>query len=136
VTVSRRLATAQSDHDGRNQNPREGCAALVLITILSAGLGQLGSGRRGCHRHHKHQARCEKLLEDAHLKLSSVITPGTWKNFQLVGHDPLFGRGMSAAATIFRHYMYIGNRTDGSATCGVGDPRGPGSNCPHPHPGY
>jgi len=62
-------------------------------------------------------------------------TPGTWKNFQLVGHDPLFGRGMNAAATIFRHYIYIGNRTDGSATCGVGDPRGPGANCPHPHPG-
>ncbi len=62
-------------------------------------------------------------------------TPGTSQNFQLVGHDPLFGRGMNAALTIYRHYVYIGNRTDGSATCGVGDPRGPGANCPHPHPG-
>ncbi len=62
-------------------------------------------------------------------------TPGTSKNFVLVGHDPLFGRGMNSAMTIFRHYAYIGNRTDGSATCGVGDPRGPGANCPHPHPG-
>ncbi len=62
-------------------------------------------------------------------------TPGTSKNFVLVGHDPLFGRGMNAAATIFRHFVYIGNRTDGSAICGVGDPRGPGANCPHPHPG-
>src|SRR6266487_3603662 len=62
-------------------------------------------------------------------------TPGTSKNFVLVGHDPLFGRGMNSAMTIFRHYGYIGNRTDGSATCGVGDPRGPGANCPHPHPG-
>ena len=31
--------------------------------------------------------------------------------------------------------MYIGNRTGGSSACGAGDPRGPGSNCPHPHPG-
>lgn len=62
-------------------------------------------------------------------------TPGTSENFRLVGHGPLFGRGMNAAATIYGHYMYIGNRTDGSSTCGVGDPRGPGNNCPHPHPG-
>src|SRR5262249_11940595 len=62
-------------------------------------------------------------------------TPGTSQNFQLVGHDPLFNRGMNAAATIFGHFMYIGNRTDGSSTCGVGDPRGPGNNCPHPHHG-
>jgi hypothetical protein len=62
-------------------------------------------------------------------------TPGTSRNFELVGHDPLFGRGMNAAATIFRHFMYIGNRTDGSPTCGIGDPRGPGANCPHVHPG-
>ena len=53
-------------------------------------------------------------------------TPGTSQNFQLVGHDPLFGRGMNAAATIYQHYIYIGNRTDGSSTCGIGDPRGPG----------
>jgi hypothetical protein len=62
-------------------------------------------------------------------------TPGTSMNFQLVGHDPLFGRGMNAAMAMYGHFLYIGNRTDGSSTCGVGDPRGPGSNCPHPHPG-
>ncbi len=62
-------------------------------------------------------------------------TPGTSKNFTLVGHDSLFGRGMNSAMTIYGHFAYIGNRTDGSATCGVGDPRGPGQNCPHPHPG-
>ena len=62
-------------------------------------------------------------------------TPGTSKNFVLIGHDPLFGRGMNAAATIYSHYMYIGNRTDGSSTCGPTDPRGPGNNCPHTHPG-
>jgi hypothetical protein len=62
-------------------------------------------------------------------------TPGTWKNFVLVGHDPLFGRCMNSAAASYQHYIYIGNRTDGSSACGVGDPRGPGNNCPHPHPG-
>jgi len=35
-----------------------------------------------------------------------------------------------------RTYVYVGNRTDGSSTCGFGDPRGYlTQNCPHPHPG-
>jgi hypothetical protein len=62
-------------------------------------------------------------------------TPGTAKNFKLVGHDPLFDRGMNAALAVFDHYVYVGNRTDGSSQCGAGDARGPGANCPHPHPG-
>ena len=62
-------------------------------------------------------------------------TPGTSSHFQLVGHDPLFGRGMNAALTIYGRYVYVGNRTDGSDTCGVGDPRAGVSPCPHPHPG-
>jgi hypothetical protein len=65
-------------------------------------------------------------------------TPGTSQNFRLVGENALFGRGMNAAAAMFDHYLYVGNRTDGSSRCGVGDPRaqstGPDS-CPHPHPG-
>src|SRR5262249_52418880 len=64
-------------------------------------------------------------------------TPGTSSNFTLVGHEPLFGRGMNAALAVFKHYVYIGNRTDGSSTCGLGDPRrsvDPNS-CPPPHPG-
>ena len=70
-----------------------------------------------------------------HVTVGQGGTPGTSKHFAVVGHDSLFGRGMNSAATFYRHYIYIGNRTDGSATCGVGDPRGPGANCPHPHPG-
>jgi hypothetical protein len=63
-------------------------------------------------------------------------TPGTSSNFELVGHDPLFNRGMNSQVTIYGHYAYIGNRTDGSSTCGFGDPRGYlTQNCPHPHPG-
>jgi len=62
-------------------------------------------------------------------------TPGTSQNFQLVGANPLFARGMNAALTIYDHYVYIGNRTDGSDTCGIGDPRRGVTPCPHPHPG-
>ncbi|MCA1833292.1 MAG: LVIVD repeat-containing protein [Actinomycetota bacterium] len=41
--------------------------------------------------------------------------------FTLVGHDPLYGRGMNAAPAIYKNWMYVGNRTDGSPH--------------HPHPG-
>jgi hypothetical protein len=65
-------------------------------------------------------------------------TPGTSRNFQLVGANPLFARGMNAAIANYDHFIYVGNRTDGSSRCGVGDPRigttGIDS-CPHPHPG-
>jgi hypothetical protein len=46
-------------------------------------------------------------------------TPGTAKHFKLVGHEPLFARGMNAAPALFdagrRTYVYVGNRTDGQA---------------------
>lgn len=65
-------------------------------------------------------------------------TPGTSTGFELVGHDPLFNRGMNAALTMFEDVIYVGNRTDGSDTCGLGDPRrdelGP-DECPHESPG-
>lgn len=41
-------------------------------------------------------------------------TPGTSSNFELVGHAPLFNRGMNSALAVFDHYVYVGNRTDGS----------------------
>jgi hypothetical protein len=61
-------------------------------------------------------------------------------NFQVVGQNPLFNRGMNAAAAIYKDFIYIGNRTDGSSRCGIGDPRRTDSNfgldaCPHVHPG-
>ncbi len=39
-------------------------------------------------------------------------------NFELIGHNPLFNRGMNAALAIFDHFVYIGNRSDGSNSCG------------------
>jgi hypothetical protein len=62
-------------------------------------------------------------------------TPGTSLNFQAVASNPLYGRGMNAALALYDHYVYMGNRTDGSDTCGIGDPRRSVEPCPHPHPG-
>src|SRR6266568_3686250 len=56
--------------------------------------------------------------------------PGTSSNFQLVGHNPLYHRGMNAAAAIFGNYLYVGNRSDGSDTCPDGS-----NGCTHVHPG-
>ncbi|TDD67888.1 hypothetical protein E1262_17940 [Jiangella aurantiaca] len=64
-------------------------------------------------------------------------TPGTSSNVDLVGHDPLFDRGMNAALAVFEDFVYVGNRTDGSSRCGPGDPRREVDldSCPHVHPG-
>src|SRR5258708_24893624 len=56
--------------------------------------------------------------------------PATSSNFQLVGHNPLFNRGMNAAPAIFENYLYVGNRSDGSSTCPDGS-----AGCAHVHPG-
>jgi hypothetical protein len=65
-------------------------------------------------------------------------TPGTASNFTLIGHTSLADRGMNAAPAFYDHFVYVGNRTDGSSRCGAGDPRipvtGPDS-CPHVLPG-
>ena len=65
-------------------------------------------------------------------------TPGTSSNFELVGHEALFARGMNAAPAFHEGFVYVGNRTDGSSRCGMGDPRRDTLGldaCPHPHPG-
>lgn len=53
---------------------------------------------------------------------ASATTPGTSSNFQLVGHDPLFNRGMNAAMANFGDYMYIGNRTDAAGAHAANHP--------------
>src|SRR5450755_3893486 len=65
---------------------------------------------------------------------ATFSTVSDW-HVTLVGHDPLFNRGMNAALAIYDHFVYIGSRTDGSAVCvgATGIPSGDG--CPHPHPG-
>src|SRR5258708_7131815 len=56
--------------------------------------------------------------------------PGTSSNFQLVGPNPLFNRGLNAAPALFENYPYVGNPSDGSSTCP--DAR---AGCAHVHPG-
>lgn len=66
-------------------------------------------------------------------------------NFELIGHEPLFNRGMNAALAIFDHFAYVGNRSDGSSSCGdangtgpvvpVLTPTNPDGTCTHVHPG-
>ena len=80
------------------------------------------------------------LLFLAVLVLTGAALPQDSLNFQVVGQNSLFNRGMNAAATIFQNFLYIGNRTDGSSRCGFGDPRRTDPNfgldaCPHVHPG-
>jgi hypothetical protein len=79
-------------------------------------------------------------LEQADRGAESVAS-----NFELVGHDPLFNRGMNAAIAIFDHFVYVGNRSDGSSSCGDLNGTGPVSpvltpsnsdgTCTHVHPG-
>jgi hypothetical protein len=67
-----------------------------------------------------------------------AATPSTSRNVQVVGQNPLFNRGLNAAAAIFDHFLYVGNRTDGSSRCGRNDPRRTPTtldSCQHPHPG-
>lgn len=48
--------------------------------------------------------------------VASAQVPGPQaENFELVGHSGLFGRGMNAAPAIYRHYVYVGSRTDASS---------------------
>jgi hypothetical protein len=72
-------------------------------------------------------------------------TPDSSLNFELVGHNSLFGRGMNAALAIYDHFVYVGNRTDASNSCGdfnssgainpVLVPTNPDGTCTHVHPG-
>src|ERR1700686_257142 len=56
-------------------------------------------------------------------------------NVKLIGHDPLFNRGMNAALAVYDHFVYVGNRTDSSAICVGATGLPSGDTCPHPHPG-
>jgi hypothetical protein len=38
------------------------------------------------------------------------------ENFELVGHDALLSRGMNSAPAVYKNYLYVGSRTDGSST--------------------
>ncbi|MDQ3531174.1 MAG: hypothetical protein M3456_02130 [Actinomycetota bacterium] len=64
---------------------------------------------------------------------TSVTEPGTSDNLKLVGHSSLRARGMNAAPAMYKNFLYVGNRTDGSAgheragvlVVNIGNPRHP-----------
>src|ERR687892_715884 len=63
---------------------------------------------------------------------------GVVRGPHFLGHDPLFNRSMNAALAFHEGFVYVGNRTDGSSRCGLGDPRRVTLGldaCPHPNPG-
>jgi LVIVD repeat len=68
---------------------------------------------------------------------ASVAAAPTLSNFELVGQNPLFARGMNSAAAIYGNHLYVGNRTDGSDMCvpATGEPDSDVRGCPHTHPG-
>jgi hypothetical protein len=78
------------------------------------------------------------LLSPRPIRADSALAS---QNVQVVGHNPLFNRGLNAAAAIFHQFVYVGNRTDGSSRCGFNDPRRTApapfglDSCQHPHPG-
>lgn len=49
--------------------------------------------------------------EDRSSEAPDQRLPGT---LRLVGHEPLFGRGMNTGLAVWHGYAYVGNRTDGS----------------------
>ena len=120
--------------------------ALARSPPLSSNPRMRHSSLRSRFGHEKEEIMKQRLLI-ALLALAAVLlnpaaaraaTAATSKNVQLVGQNPLFNRGLNAAATIFHHFLYVGNRTDGSSRCGIGDPRRAATgldSCPHPHPG-
>ena len=50
------------------------------------------------------------------LRPVGATTLGTRQNFDLVGHNALFNRGMNAALAVYGDYVYIGSRTDSGPT--------------------
>jgi hypothetical protein len=90
------------------------------------------------------------VLAPASGQAATVIGPGggmgeSSRAFQLVGHNALFNRGENAAIAIYDHFVYVGNRSDGSSSCGdlngsgpinpVLTPTNPDGTCTHVHPG-
>ncbi|HEV3231231.1 MAG TPA: hypothetical protein VG245_03135 [Candidatus Dormibacteraeota bacterium] len=73
-----------------------------------AGLGRRGAAATGC-----------LALLVAGAVPAAGTAANTAKNFTLVGHDPLFNRGMNAAIAVYGHYVYVGSRTDGEPNHGI-----------------
>ena len=91
----------------------------VAMAVLAVPVAALGRGSMDT-RH--------KVFSTA-----SVTEPGTSENLKLVGRSSLRARGMNAAPAMYKNFLYVGSRTDGSAgheragvlVVNIGNPRHP-----------
>ncbi len=87
---------------------------LALVALIAALLPALAS--HACAHVFDGYDDCSTSLSQA-----SGVAPVTGagvsdpvsEGFELVGHEPLFDRGMNAALAVHDGYVYVGNRTDG-----------------------
>ena len=54
------------------------------------------------------------LVGGASTGAGAATATGTSNNFQLVGHNNLFDRGVNAALAVYDHTVYVGSRSDGT----------------------
>src|SRR5206468_7012214 len=146
-------------YSGRNRKCGLTCGRLIFIVKLAFGsVNRTGGFLMGGDVFGGRSVRAVPLGLAALLLLATpasgesvqangvgVSSPGTSLNVQLVGHNSLFSRGENAAIAMFDHYVYVGNRTDGSNSCGDLNGSGPvvpvltptnaDGTCTHVHPG-
>jgi hypothetical protein len=93
--------------------------AGTALALLALGGTALASGMVPGTPELAEEAFLAERMADARAKVDtiSVVEEGTnepvSEGFELVGHNPLFDRGMNAALAVHGDYAYIGNRTDG-----------------------
>lgn len=101
-------------------NPRQRGPALshleraVSLLEWQAGVVDKGKTNQG-------DAAGLRALAQSVRDLVEDFTPQIADGLRLIGHEPLFNRGMNAAIAVHGDYVYVGNRTDGQDK--------------HPHPG-
>jgi hypothetical protein len=100
------------------QLPRVAAATLLAGGLLAAGLPGTAQA------HTLPDGVSETAFDASFAATSAKLDAGSLpvgpaqtqvsEGFQLVGHDPLFNRGMNAGLAVHGEYAYVGNRTDGS----------------------
>jgi hypothetical protein len=96
---------------------------LAAATLLTGGL--LAAGLPGPAQAHTlpdgiSESAFDASFAAARAKLDAGSVPvgpeqvQVSEGFELLGHDPLFSRGMNAGLAVHGDYAYVGNRTDGS----------------------
>ena len=91
-----------------------GSLRVVLVGALAAAVSVAGIGAS--------TVAAGAASAGNYVAVGANPVPGMSSNFTLVGHDPLYDRGMNAAMANYDHYMYIGNRTDAAGAHAANHP--------------